>query len=95
MDNPEIIIVDVRTGKDWKVSEYKIKGAVRVNPREVESWGSQHSESKTFVFYCAWPNEYTSSRAGLKLMAEGYGKVYALKGGWHEWFRAKYPVEEK
>ena len=53
MDNPEIIIVDVRTGKDWKASEYKIKGAVRVNPREVESWGSQHSESKTFVFYCA------------------------------------------
>jgi hypothetical protein len=53
LDNPELIIVDVRTGKDWKASEYKIKGAVRVNPREVESWASQQSESKTFVFYCA------------------------------------------
>jgi len=30
-----------------------------------------------------------------KLMDEGYSKVFALKGGWHEWFRAKYPVEEK
>jgi len=28
-------------------------------------------------------------------MDKGYSKVYALKGGWHEWFRAKYPVEEK
>jgi len=28
-------------------------------------------------------------------MGKGYKKVYALKGGWHEWFRAKYPVEEK
>jgi len=28
-------------------------------------------------------------------MDKGYAKVYALKGGWHEWFRAKYPVEEK
>jgi rhodanese-related sulfurtransferase len=30
-----------------------------------------------------------------KLIAEGYGKVYALKGGWREWSRNKYPVEEK
>jgi len=26
-------------------------------------------------------------------MGKGYAKVYALKGGWHEWFRAKYSVE--
>jgi len=25
----------------------------------------------------------------------GYENVYALKGGWREWFRAKYPVDEK
>jgi 3-mercaptopyruvate sulfurtransferase SseA len=25
----------------------------------------------------------------------GYAKVYALKGGWDEWYEAKYPVEEK
>jgi rhodanese-related sulfurtransferase len=30
-----------------------------------------------------------------KLMAEGYEKVYALKGGWRDWYRNKYPVEEK
>jgi len=29
------------------------------------------------------------------MMADGYTNVYVLKGGWHEWFRAKYPVEEK
>jgi rhodanese-related sulfurtransferase len=29
------------------------------------------------------------------MMAKGYTKVYALKGGWREWFRAKFPVEEK
>jgi rhodanese-related sulfurtransferase len=30
-----------------------------------------------------------------KLVKKGYTRVYALKGGWHEWFRAKFPVEEK
>jgi len=29
------------------------------------------------------------------MKADGYTNVYALKGGWREWFRAKYPVEEK
>jgi len=28
-------------------------------------------------------------------MAEGYENVYALKGGWREWYRNKFPVEEK
>jgi len=28
-------------------------------------------------------------------MADGYTDVHALKGGWKEWFRAKFPVEEK
>ena len=53
LGNKEVIIVDVRTGKDWKASEYKIKGAVRVDYREVESWASKYSENQTFVFYCA------------------------------------------
>jgi len=25
----------------------------------------------------------------------GYPKVYALKGGWNEWFKAKFPVDAK
>ena len=53
LDNPELIIVDVRSRRDWKASEYKIKGAVRVNPREVKSWAGQQSKNKTFVLYCA------------------------------------------
>jgi rhodanese-related sulfurtransferase len=29
------------------------------------------------------------------MMDQGYTKVYALKGGWREWFRAEFPVDEK
>jgi len=28
-------------------------------------------------------------------MEKGYTSVFALKGGWREWFREKYPVEER
>ncbi|HEB02428.1 MAG TPA: hypothetical protein ENI12_04265 [Nitrospirae bacterium] len=29
------------------------------------------------------------------LMRMGYKNVLVLKGGWREWFRAKYPVMDK
>ena len=48
-----IVIVDVRTGKDWKGSEFKIKGAVRENASKVSSWAEKYSKDKTLVFYCA------------------------------------------
>jgi len=28
-------------------------------------------------------------------MKAGYSKVFALKGGWHEWEKEKNPVEPK
>jgi len=31
----------------------------------------------------------------LNLISRGYTKVYALKGGWHEWEGSGYPVEKK
>jgi 3-mercaptopyruvate sulfurtransferase SseA len=29
------------------------------------------------------------------LLKKGYGKVFALKGGWYAWEKARYPVEKK
>jgi rhodanese-related sulfurtransferase len=30
-----------------------------------------------------------------ELISLGFKKVYALKGGWKEWFKAKFPTEAK
>ena len=53
LDNPDVIVLDVRVGRDWKASEYKIEGAVRVEHSEVKSWASRYGKDKTFVIYCA------------------------------------------
>ena len=50
---PNLVIVDVRVGTDWKASEVKIKGAVRGDPQNIESWAKQYTEDTTFVLYCA------------------------------------------
>ena len=53
LGNSDLVILDVRTGKDWKSSEFKVQGATRVNPREFSSWGKKFDKDKTLVLYCA------------------------------------------
>jgi rhodanese-related sulfurtransferase len=52
LDNPDVIIVDVRVEDEWKKSEWKIKGAVRENPEgDIQSTIEKYPKDKTLVFY--------------------------------------------
>ena len=53
LDNPDLVIFDVRAQSDWKGDDSKIKGAVREDPESVKSWAEKYSKDKTFVLYCA------------------------------------------
>jgi rhodanese-related sulfurtransferase len=46
-------IIDVRTEGDWASSPWKIQGAVREDPSEVDKWMSKYSKDSTIVLYCA------------------------------------------
>ncbi len=53
LGNPDLIVIDVRLGKDWTGSDLKIKGAVREDPQALDSWAKKYPKDKTLVFYCA------------------------------------------
>jgi predicted sulfurtransferase len=53
MSNEDVVILDVRKGRDWSSSEFKIQGAVRVDPKAVAQWQENYSKDKKFVLYCA------------------------------------------
>ena len=53
LGSPDLIIIDVRSGRDWKASEFKIKGAVRQDPYDSENWALKHPKDGTIVLYCA------------------------------------------
>ena len=53
LGSPDLIIIDVRYGKDWTESDVKIKGAVREDPEAFDSWAKKYPKDKTLVFYCA------------------------------------------
>lgn len=52
MGSPDVVIIDVRLGKDWKSSEFKIKGAVKESEKETK-WAENYDKDKTIVLYCA------------------------------------------
>jgi len=49
----DVVLLDVRAGKDWSSSEIKIKGAVREDPKEFDAWASKYPKEKKIVLYCA------------------------------------------
>lgn len=53
LGNPDLVILDVRAGRDWKSSESKIKDAVREEAGKVDSWAGKYDKDKTYVLYCA------------------------------------------
>ena len=46
-------VLDVRTGRDWDSSEFKIKGAHRADPGNFADWSSAYPKAATLVLYCA------------------------------------------
>jgi len=52
LDNEDVVIIDVRTMKDWNASDYLIKGARRENPMDINFWYN-YPKDKTMVLYCA------------------------------------------
>ena len=53
LGNPDLVIVDVRLGKDWTDNDSKIQGAIREDPESVKSWAEKYTKDKTIVLYCA------------------------------------------
>ncbi len=53
LNDPKTIVVDVRTGRDWSSSQLKIKGAVRVEPRDAILAVETYDKDSTLVFYCS------------------------------------------
>jgi hypothetical protein len=52
LGNPEVVILDVRRGSDYKGSDSKIKGAVRESEKDI-SWSGKYPKDKILVLYCA------------------------------------------
>jgi len=48
-----VVVLDVRSDRDWKLSKFKIKGAIREDPNDFKSWANKYPKDSFIVLYCA------------------------------------------
>ncbi|HEB01769.1 MAG TPA: hypothetical protein ENI12_00890 [Nitrospirae bacterium] len=48
-NDPELIILDVRKGTDWRASQFMIKGAIRLDLNKIST--IKYPKDKKLVFY--------------------------------------------
>ena len=53
INNADVVIIDVRTGRDWSSSEFKIQGAIRVDKQNLSEVAGSYPKDKKLVLYCA------------------------------------------
>ena len=53
LGSPDLVLVDVRAKNDWENSKEKITGAVRMDPKTVDTWSETLPKDKEIVLYCA------------------------------------------
>ena len=53
LGNSDLVLLDGRIAKDWRKSDKKIVGAVRVDPHDVSSWAGDYSTDQKIVVYCS------------------------------------------
>jgi rhodanese-related sulfurtransferase len=53
LGSENVIVLDVRAGRDWSTSEFKIPGAIRASGSEFASWADSYDKGKKIVLYCA------------------------------------------
>ncbi|WP_011301645.1 DedA family protein/thiosulfate sulfurtransferase GlpE [Cupriavidus necator] len=79
------LVLDVRAHGPVPIE--RIPGAVVVDMHgPLDALGGQ-LESRDIVVYCACPNEISAAILAERLRVAGYGKTWALAGGFDEWKR--------
>lgn len=53
LTSANLVILDVRSGRDWSSSEFKIKGAIRAPGSELAQWSKNYQKDQALVLYCA------------------------------------------
>ena len=53
IEDDSVVVLDVRSGRDWSSSEFKIQGAKHTDPSKISAWAGDLPKDKKLVLYCA------------------------------------------
>jgi rhodanese-related sulfurtransferase len=84
----DTLVIDVRRHERFRESPYMIRGALRRDPAQVESWQATLPKAASVVVYCVHGHEVSQNAA------KALGARY-LEGGIEHWRESGFEVSEK
>jgi rhodanese-related sulfurtransferase len=88
-----VYIVDLRHPLELVNDPFTLPGALRVPPDELAHRVQEIPRDRDVILFCTCPNEETAAHTALKLHRLGIERVRPLRGGFHGWQKAGYPLE--
>lgn len=52
LGSPDLVVIDVRSDRDWRRSDKKITGAIREDSSRLKAWAGQYAKEKKLILYC-------------------------------------------
>lgn len=88
-----IYIVDLRHPLDYLPDPRTLPGAVLMTPDKLVERSGEIPRDRDVVLFCTCPSEATAAKMALSLRKMGVYRVRPLRGGFDEWKRLGYPME--
>jgi len=89
----DVFVADLRHPLDFEADHFKVPGALRLLPEELDKHHREIPRDRDVVLYCNCPNEATSASVALQLRRLGITRVRPLAGGFETWRGLGFPVE--
>jgi membrane protein DedA with SNARE-associated domain/rhodanese-related sulfurtransferase len=90
----QVYIVDLRHPLDYLPDPRTLPGAVLLTPDKLVEHTDTIPRDRDVVLFCTCPSEATAAKMALTLRKMGVYRVRPLRGGFDEWKRLGFPLEE-
>jgi membrane protein DedA with SNARE-associated domain/rhodanese-related sulfurtransferase len=90
----KVFIVDLRHPLDYLPDPRVLPGALRISPDDLVRRNAELPRDQDIVLYCTCPSEATAAKTAMRLRQVGIHRVRPLLGGFDEWRKLGYPLEE-
>jgi membrane protein DedA with SNARE-associated domain/rhodanese-related sulfurtransferase len=89
-----VYIIDLRHPLELVVEPFKLPGAMHFSPESLSVRHQEIPRDRDVILYCTCPSEASAAKTAMALHKLGIERVHPLRGGYDEWKRLGFPLDE-
>ena len=94
MPGEQVYIVDLRHPLELLAEPFTLPSALHFSPDALAARHIEIPRDRDVVLFCTCPSEATAAKTAMTLHKLGIERVRPLRGGYDEWKRLGFPLDE-